>query len=114
MELQDAVGEACLAALSVPGPWARAAPGEQLRALRQARGVSQRHAADAAGVNQSVVSRLEAGGDARWSIWRRLFAGLGYDAVLTPLSNSEDVEGLLETEALARQDRMEAGLMRRR
>jgi transcriptional regulator with XRE-family HTH domain len=114
MELEDALDQACAAALSVPRAWISAEPGDQLRTLRHSRGVSQRHLADAAGVSQSVVCRLERGADARWTIWRSLFTALGYDAVLTPLSTSEDAEDLLEVQAQERQDRMEAGRMRRR
>ena len=105
MEIEAALDEACAAALSVPRPWARATPSQQLRALRVSRKISQRQLAVESGVHQSVICRLEQGGDARWSIWRRLFAGLGYDAVLAPLANCEEAEDLLREESHRRKDR---------
>ncbi len=110
IEIEGAVEQACAAALSVPGPWARATPSQQLRALRLSRSISQRQLADESGVHQSVVCRLEKGGDARWSIWQRLFEALGYDAVLAPRPNCEEAEDLLREESHRRKDRSRAGL----
>jgi transcriptional regulator with XRE-family HTH domain len=105
IEIEAVVDQACAAALSVPRPWARATPSQQLRALRVSRSISQRQLADESGVHQSVICRLEQGGDARWAIWRRLFEALGYDAVLAPLCNCEEAEDLLREESHRRRDR---------
>ena len=50
-----------------------------LRELRQKRGISQLQLADEAGVDRSLVNRVERGGrDAQISTWAKLFQGLGY------------------------------------
>ena len=87
-------------------------PGERLRALRRAQGVSQRHLAEESGVGQSVICDLERGADARWTTWKRLFAALGFYAVLMPLS-SDDAEDLLRHGVEQRKERMEDGRMSR-
>jgi transcriptional regulator with XRE-family HTH domain len=110
IDVQAAVDDACVAALSVPRSWARASPNQQLRALRLARHISQRQLADESGLHQSLVSRLERGGDVRWTTWSRLFAALGYDVVMAPLCNSEEAEDLLREEAQRRKERIRAGL----
>jgi transcriptional regulator with XRE-family HTH domain len=84
-------------------------PGEQLRALRRSREISQRHLAEVSGVDQSVVSRLERGAGALWPTWRRLFSALGYDVVLRPSIGGDEWEDYLESGAQERKDRMEAG-----
>ena len=84
-------------------------PGERLRALRLSLEISQRHLAESSGVDQSVVCRLERGADARWETWRRLFAALGFDVVLTPAPSTEDLEDFLQDGIQRRKDRMETG-----
>jgi len=72
--------------------------------------ILQRLLAEAAGVDQSVVSHLERGADARWSTWKRLFNALGFEAVLVPeVSADEDTEDFLLHERQRRKDRMEDG-----
>jgi len=83
-------------------------PAEQLRAKRNALGVSQRHLAETSGVPQSVISALERGGDGRWSTWKRLFDSLGFTAVLMP-EGTDDVEDLYNDGIQRRKDRMENG-----
>ncbi|MFI5348194.1 MAG: helix-turn-helix domain-containing protein [Elusimicrobiota bacterium] len=85
MDLEETLGEVHEALGGVPKIWQEAPPGRQLRALRRARRVSQRHLADASGVDQADISRIERGADARLSTWKTLFLTLGYDAVLLPL-----------------------------
>ena len=108
-DIQEDLDQACVAAGSIPRSWARATPGQQLRALRLSRNVSQRHLADESGVDQADISRLEQGADARWSTWQRLYTALGFEVVLAPLPSSEDAEDLIQDENLRRLDRMEAG-----
>jgi transcriptional regulator with XRE-family HTH domain len=105
--------EACSLALSLPRAWTRASAGEQLRALRGSRRVSQRHLAELSGFSQSAISRLERGGDASLRTWRRLFSSLGFEAVLTPLPSSEDATDLLLEEAQEREDKIELGRLSR-
>ena len=83
-------------------------PGEQLRALRTSLGISQRHLAEEARVDQAEICRLERGADARWSTWKRLFAALGYAAVLEP-EDSDDTEDYYQDGIQMRKDKMEEG-----
>ena len=98
------------AACELPDWWREMPPGDQLRGLREDRGISQRQLADATGIKQSMISRLERGSDARLSTWRRLFGGLNYEAVLTPLPGIEEGDDLLQEEAQRRRERQRAGL----
>jgi DNA-binding XRE family transcriptional regulator len=94
----------------LPLDWVRAEPGWQLRALREELGVSQRRLADQADVRQSEISRLERGGDACLSTWRRLFAGLGWDAVLVPALECEETAAWLRDTMEERRERRRRGL----
>ncbi|MFI5347557.1 MAG: helix-turn-helix domain-containing protein [Elusimicrobiota bacterium] len=113
MELDDGFNDACALAWSVPREWARASLGEKLRYLRGRRDMSQRHLADDSGVAQALISRLEAGGDALWSVWRRLFDALGYEPLLIPFPTSEEAEDFIREEIQRRQERAEAGRLSR-
>jgi transcriptional regulator with XRE-family HTH domain len=89
METEPAIA----AAMKLPYGWMRAEPGAQLRALRVALHMSQRHLAESAGLSHSVVSELENGkSDARLATWRRLFEAMGYWAVLAPVAFAEESE----------------------
>jgi len=69
----------------------------QLRALRQELGISQRHLAESAGLNPSLVNRVEKGRDARLSTWIKLFEGLGHRvSFATEETCDEGTEFLLE------------------
>lgn len=113
MDLSDCLDGMMDAAGRAPRAWKRASLGEQLRALRVDRGMSQRHVAEGAGVHQSLVSRLERGGDALWETWRRLFQSLGYEPFVVPEPGDEGVEDMISDEIQARRDREEAGRGRR-
>lgn len=67
--------------------------------------MSQRHLADSAGVNPSVVNRAERGGDALLSTWERLFDGLGDRLEFDSCRTSEEAEELLMDEGDARRER---------
>ena len=81
-----------------------------LRELRQERGISLRQLADQAGVNPSVVSRAELGGDARLSTWGKLFEGLGYRLIFDTTELAEEAADLLSEEADRRLVRRQEGL----
>ena len=82
----------------------------RLRQLRQERGISLRQLADSAGVNPSVVSRVERGGDAKLTTWDRLFEGLGYGLLWEATELAEDIPDLLSEEADRRRERRQEGL----
>jgi len=85
-------------------------PGRQLRDLRLAREISQRHLAELSGVDQSLLSRLERGDGARLATWKSLFSALGYEIVLRAEKYAdEESDGLLEDQKQRRKDRMEEG-----
>lgn len=89
-------------------------PSAKLRALRLGWEVSQNHLAELSGVNQSVISRLERGGDAPWEIWRRLFSALGCVIVVEEEEYGEDdLQDLVRHGLRVRKARMEAGRRRR-
>lgn len=93
------------------GRWIRE-NGALLRERRVELYVSQRILADAAGLNVSQVSRVEAGRDARLSTWIKLYRGLGYEVVgFEIVEIAEDCGGLLEDEARRREERRDAGLL---
>ena len=53
------------------------------------------------GVAQSIVSRVEGGADARLSTWRRLYAAMGFELILLPLS-TRSIEELEERARIGR------------
>ena len=98
------------AAERLPQDWVKSQPGRQLRLLREARGVSQRQLAEQARLCQSEISRMESGGDACLSAWRRLYEALGWDAVLVPTGECEETEGWLQDCRAERMERQSVGL----
>jgi transcriptional regulator with XRE-family HTH domain len=84
--------------------------GRQLRELRLERRISQRQLADEAGVDSSLVTRVERGQDARLSTWTKLFEGLGYRLKLEPQELCEEAADLLTEEAERRAKRRDEGL----
>lgn len=61
-------------------------PGRQLRLIRRGLKLSQLQAAQRAGVDRSLISRVEAGGDARLRTIQRLFSALGCGLLILPAS----------------------------
>jgi len=84
--------------------------GRQLRELRLGRKISQRQLADEAGVDSSLVTRVERGQDARLSTWTKLFEGLGYRLILETEEMCEEAVDLLDEEAARRAQRRLDGL----
>jgi transcriptional regulator with XRE-family HTH domain len=84
-----------------------------LKKRRLERRISQRQLADSAGVNQSVVSRAERGGDALLSTWDALFQGLGDRLELDSTEFSEEAGDLLDEEAERRRENRDRGLSAR-
>lgn len=105
MEIDDVLS----AAQDIPRSWAKLPPGEQLRRLRAARGVSQRLMGWRSEVSQADISRIENGADARWGTWMKLYAALGFIPVLAPMYSDEEAEEFMQDERGRRQDRMEEG-----
>jgi transcriptional regulator with XRE-family HTH domain len=84
-----------------------------LRTRRRECGISQRQLADQAGVNVSVVSRAEHGGDAKLGTWDTLFGGLGDVLLFNTLESSEEACALNMEEAERRILRRLDGLLTR-
>ena len=84
--------------------------GRQLRELRLERRISQRQLADEAGVDSSLVTRVERGQDARLSTWAKLFEGLGYRLNLETQELCEEAADLLAEESARRAQRRLDGL----
>jgi transcriptional regulator with XRE-family HTH domain len=113
MHDEELMEQVALASLSIPNAWSRTAPGERLRAMRRAQGISRRHLAEKSGVDHSVIGDLERGADGRLSTWNRLFDVFGYRAVFLPLTVSEEGEEILQEEMRERKARMAEGLAAR-
>ena len=113
MDFEDLLEHVSLAAVSIPNAWSKTPPARHLRALRRSRWISQRHLAEMSGIDQSVISSLERGADARWSNWERLFSALGFQAVPLPVSASDEADELIQREIADRKDRIEEGRMAR-
>ena len=85
-----------------------------LKSVREEIRASQRQLADSAGVDSSVVSKLESGRqDARLSTWFKLFLALGCRVELVVTVQCEEAEDYLRREGESRRDRRRDGLDRR-
>lgn len=71
----------------VPAPWRDDPPERWFEWIRCMLETTQEQIARRSGLDQSVVSRLEGGFDARLSSWRRAYAALGFDLVLLPVAD---------------------------
>lgn len=85
----DPAAEALLAG----GAWARWSTDRQLWYLRMQRRLTQSQLAAASGVGQARISRLEAGGDFKWSTLKALWAALGVEPLLWPDASGRPREG---------------------
>lgn len=83
-------------------------PGERLRQIRETVGGSQKVLADACGVPQSTISRMEKGADALLSTWIRVLSGLGGD-VRFFVTDEEQVADV-QADAFWRKCRRDEGL----
>ncbi|MDE2142019.1 MAG: helix-turn-helix transcriptional regulator [Elusimicrobia bacterium] len=81
-----------------------------LTGLREERGISQRQLADEAGVDSSLVNRVENGRDARLSTWVKLFEGLGYRLLFDTTELCDESADLHAEEAERRRERQREGL----
>lgn len=106
----EALDAALQAAFKLPPSWYRAHPGQQVRAVRERLGLSQRCLADDSGVSQSVISRLERGGDVHFSTVIRLFEAMGCVAALALLMGCEEAQDLAAESMADRKERQLAGL----
>ena len=86
--------------------------GARLKALRESLDISQRQLAEHARVHSSVVSRLEAGADARLSTWAKLFYALGAEFNVVGEAD-EEAAAWMRDEGEARRERRKEGLERR-
>jgi transcriptional regulator with XRE-family HTH domain len=85
-------------------------PGAQLRFRRRSLEISQCHLAEFSGIGQTVISRIEAGADARWSTLKRLFNAVGREIVVADEPYGEDdLQDFLRHGIRLREDAMEAG-----
>lgn len=114
MDLEDTLDDLSRALAGVPPSWREATPGAQLAAVRRHLRVSGRHLAEVSGVDQSTISRLERGADARLETWRKLFSALGCEVILLPLSQCEDTQDFLQHQETERQERIAVNWGRRR
>ncbi len=87
--------------------------GKLLRKRRRELRISQRVLADFAGVNQSVVCRVERGDDALMSTWQKLFDGLGERVEFISTRSCEEGADILKDENDERRERRLLGLMAR-
>ena len=77
---------------------------------RESQGFSQRHLAEAAGVDSSLISKLETGRyNARLLTWARVFAAAGCPLRLDAPIRDEEVEGWARDESYEREIRQRDG-----
>lgn len=94
------------ASVDLPYAWLTSSFGEQVRALRLQRGLSQRALAEMTGISAGDISRLEAGRDARLSTVRHLIESMGYLVALAAVNGCEEAEDLAAERMEERRERM--------
>lgn len=70
----------------LPEDWRRVPAERGFEFLRSRLRFTQCELARKSGVAQAQISRLEGGGDALLSTWRRLYAAMGFELLLVPLT----------------------------
>jgi transcriptional regulator with XRE-family HTH domain len=83
---REALSAALELGRGLPEDWLALPPGRALRRLRKQLLVKQDEISHALGMRQSSVSKIERGLDARWSTLRRMFAVLGCDLAVVPVT----------------------------
>ena len=71
---------------ALPSEWRGKSADEGFEYLRRRLAFTQDELARKSGVAQSIVSRVEGGADAYLSTWRRIYAAMGFDLMLLPIS----------------------------
>jgi len=87
----------------VPETWSALAADHGFESLRCRLRFGQAELGAKAGMTQARVSRIEGGADIRLGEWRRLYAAMGFDLVLLPVSRAT-VEELEDRAAAGRPD----------
>lgn len=88
----DSVRDAVLHGEKTPAPYVTWPLAECLRRTRIRFGYDQKTLAAMAGIDVSVLGRVERGGDVRLSTLRRIFAALGCRLVILPAGASYDLD----------------------
>ena len=83
----DPLDEVLRAARALPSWWRRKPVEEGFLSLRCHLQYTQDEVAARSGLAQSIVSRLEGGGDALLSTWTRAYAAMGFELLLVPVSS---------------------------
>ncbi len=89
----DPLSELLAASDRVPVWWRERSAKEGFIALRGRLSFTQAELAVKSGVAQARISHLEGGGDALLSTWRRVYAAMGFELLLFPVS-ALDASGL--------------------
>lgn len=86
------------AARGLPVWWRDKSPADGFVALRRRFQFTQDEVAERSGLAQSLLSRLEGGGDARLSTWRRAYAAMGFELLLLPVCacSARELEAIAE------------------
>lgn len=71
----------------IPSVWRGWAPDEALEYLRCRLQFSQKELGQKAGLSAARVSLLEGGSDAKLSTWKRLYAAMGFELILLPVTS---------------------------
>ena len=73
-------------ASALPEQWLKRTPDHGFEYLRCKLRFGQEELGRKTGMTQACVSRIEGGADVRLSVWRRLYAVMGFDLVLLPVT----------------------------
>ena len=81
---------------ALPEEWVKRTPDHGFEYLRCKLRFGQEELGRKTGMTQARVSRIEGGADVRVSVWRKLYAAMGFDLVLLPVSRLtvEELEDL--------------------